>query len=722
MALKRGTVVGPYVVEDTLGAGAMGEVYRACDPRLGREVAIKVLAGAHACDPERLRRFELEARATAALTHPNILTIHDIGKHDGLPYLVTELLDGQTLREQLNDGPLAPARTVELGLQLARGVAAAHAVKIVHRDLKPDNLFITADGTLKILDFGLAKLKPPPMTGPDAPTVAESRPGQILGTLGYMAPEQLRGEPIDERADLFAIGTLLYEMRTGRSPFRRASAAETIAAILNETPEAMGTAEVSALERLIRRCLEKERCERTGSARELISALETVLSEPTSIESISPTSKTCGPEHSIAVLPFTDMSPTHDQDYLCDGLAEELINALNHIDGLCVAARSSSFQFRGPAADIRAVGRRLDVATVVEGSVRKLGDRLRVNVQLINVSDGYQRWSQRFDRKFEDVFAIQDEIAESVATSLRGLLSPKEKEALHRPAATLEAYEYFLRGRKMVQQFNRPSIEGGLQMFERAIELDPEYAPGWAGVADANAWLFEWWGGDQANLKASDRASLKALTLGPQLANVHASRGFALVLQDRYEEAASEFEAALKINSKQYHALYYYARAAFAHGEVERSAELFRRAGEAHPDDFQTAILYGQSLRMLGASDDEATAANREGIRRTERHLELHPTDARALSLGASALEDDGQSERAMQWSRRAMELYPADQGVLINGACLRAKQGKKDEALEILEFVMSRGWGKRDWIVNDPDLAGLRDDPRFQALIEHLD
>jgi len=250
--------------------------------------------------------------------------------------------------------------------------------------------------------------------------------------------------------------------------------------------------------------MEKDADRRFQSALDLRNELEEMQKEARKEKAQS------GP--SVAILPFQDLSPDRDQDYFCEGIAEELINALNHIDGLCVAARSSSFQFRGPAADIRAVGRRLDVATLVEGSVRKLGDRLRVNVQLINVSDGYQRWSQR---------------------------------------------------------------------FERAIELDPAYAPAWAGAADANAWLFEWWGGDDENLRASDRASLKALTLGPQLANVHASRGFALVLQDRYDEAASEFEAALKINSKHYHALYYYARAAFAHGEIERSAELFRRAGDA---------------------------------------------------------------------------------------------------------------------------------------------
>jgi adenylate cyclase len=299
------------------------------------------------------------------------------------------------------------------------------------------------------------------------------------------------------------------------------------------------------------------------------------------------------------------------------------------------------------------------------------------------------------------------------------VLSPQEKESLRRPEAQqVESYEYFLRGRQLVRRFNRPGLEGGRQMFERAIEIDPGYAPAWAGLADSHSWTFEWWGGDQSNLDEADRASRKALELAPGLAEAHASRGFVLVLLDRYDDAAREFEAAIAINANQYDALYYYARAAFAHGETERSATLFRRAGDARREDFQSMILLGQSLRMLGRYD-AGTEAVQEGIRRAERYLELNPSDARALSLGANALVDDEQIERGLSWSRRAVELHPEDVGVLLNGACLRAKIGMLEEALEILEYVFDRGWGKRDWIANDPDYDGLRKDPRFLALFE---
>ena len=696
-------------------------MYRARDPRLGRDVAVKVLAPREKPGSEGLLRFEREARATAALSHPNILTVFDVGTHDGQPFLVTELLAGQTLRQRLESGPLAAVDATRLALQLTRGVAAAHALRIVHRDLKPENLFLTRDGTLKILDFGLAKLRPEAPLRSEAATLDASAPGQLIGTLAYMSPEQTRGELVDERTDIFAIGAILHEMLSGKGPFRRRTGAETLAAVLHEAPPPLDPRTGPAsLARLTLRCLEKDAADRFQTAADLAFALETAERELLQPTATAAPIDDRGRPPSIAVLPFADMSPARDQDHLCEGIADELIAALSHIEGLRVAARSSSFQFRGSAVDLRAVGARLGVGSVLEGSVRLAGSRLRVTVQLVDVADGYQRWSQRFDGSPEDVFAIEDEIAKSVATALRGVLSAREREALRRPETAVEAYDYFLRGRQLLHRFVRLSIEMAGQMFERAIELAPDYAPAHAGLADAHSWLYEWWGGEASDLDAADGASRRALELAPDLSESHSSRGFVLSIRRLYDEAEREFREAIRLNPNSFDACYYYARTCFAAGRTEQSVDLFRRAAQIRPEDYQSPILLAQSLAMVGRAE-EAREANREGIRRAERQLELNPTEVRALSLGATAFALDGQTERALQWSERALDLTPEDQSVLINGACLRARIGMKEQALDLLERCFARGWGKRDWIEQDPDYDSIRDDPRFQALLAKL-
>lgn len=420
---------------------------------------------------------------------------------------------------------------------------------------------------------------------------------------------------------------------------------------------------------------------------------------------------------SIAVLPFVDMSPSQDQEYLCDGLAEELINALTQVDGLRVASRTASFQFRGKGADVRAVGQQLNVEALLEGSVRKSGDQLRVTVQLIEVGSGYHRWSHRFDGRFEDVFEVQDEIAESVATSLRGAaISPREKRALHRAHTGTAAYELYLRGRQHLPRMRHADLNTAAGLFRQALELDANYSPAHAGLATAHATLYEWFGANDADLAEAERASQRALELAPDLAEAHVARGCALSLSKRYDDAAREFEEAIRLNPNLFDGYYYYARTSFARGDVAGSAELFRKAADVRQEDFQSAMLLAQSLKMLG--DDDASASRREGIRRAERVLALNPADGRALSLGALYLFEEGQVERAVEWSERALELYPNDMSTLGNGACLRAKLGHTERALDLLERVCAQGWGQRDWIERDPDYDRLRDEPRFQKLL----
>jgi adenylate cyclase len=445
-------------------------------------------------------------------------------------------------------------------------------------------------------------------------------------------------------------------------------------------------------------------------------------------ETADPTSASASPAvtsrvdlSAIAVLPFADMSPAHDQDYLCEGLAEELISALTQIDGLFVASRTASFQFRDRGADVRRIGQQLGVGTLLEGSVRKSENRLRVTVQLVEVQTGYHRWSQRFDRTLDDVFASQDEIAESVAVSLRGgVLSRRERQALLRPQTDLPAYEYYLRGRQHLPRMTFHDLEASRDLFERAIDANAAYGPAWSSLAVVHATLYEWFGAKDDDLARAERASQRALDVAPSLAESHVARGFALSLSKRYDEAAKEFEEAIRLNAGLFDAYYYFARTAFAQGEVERSAELFQKAGEVRRDDFMSPMLLAQSLHMLGREDD-AHAAAKEGIRRAERMLVLNPLDGRALSLGSGSLYYDGQIARAIAWSERALELYPDDLSALLNRACLHLKLGEKDAGLSVLERAFSRGWGKRDWIDNDPDYDIVRDDPRFKALVAKL-
>ena len=422
----------------------------------------------------------------------------------------------------------------------------------------------------------------------------------------------------------------------------------------------------------------------------------------------------------IAVLPFADMSPGRDQDHFCEGLAEELIDALTHVDGLRVVARTSSFQFRD-GVDIRQAGRSLGVTALVEGSVRKSGDKLRITVQLIDVASGYHKWSQRFEREIGDVFAIQDEIAETVATTLRGgALSSRERNVVRRRHTATETYECFLRGRQYLHRMRRPDLEQSRHLFERAIALDAEYAPAWAGLATVHAQLFEWWGAHDEDLQQAERASRIAMELAPDLADAHVARGCTLALNGRYPEAQTNFEAAARIHPNLFDAYYYHARACFAQGEVERSAQLFRKAADVRREDCQSPSLLAQSLHMLGRHE-EADAANRETVVRAERILALNPNDGRTLSMGSLALFEIGQKERALELSRRSLELYPDDMSALLNAGCLANRAGLKEEALDLLERAMSRGWGKRDWIDRDPDYDLVRDDPRFQRMLARL-
>jgi len=735
MSLAIHSRLGPYEIQAPLGAGGMGEVYRARDARLERDVAIKVLPAQLAQDAHALARFYREVRAVAALSHPNILTIYDIGTDQGVTFAVIELLEGQTLGGRLKLGVIDWRNAVEIATAIADGLAAAHAKGIIHRDIKPENIFLTADGGVKILDFGLARLEARNVTPQPGVPILETQPGLLMGTVAYMSPEQVRGQPADARSDIFALGCLLYEIVMGRRPFLGHTAADTMAAILHESPPALsqsGRERPTELDRLLLSCLKKAPAERFQSARDLALALRNLgraalTGAASSQFETSAYLETPGPlvapslAPSLAVLPFRNMSSESENEFFSDGLAEELINALTKVAGLQVASRTSAFAFKGRNEDVRKIGEQLNVRTVLEGSVRKAGNRLRISAQLVNVADGYHLWSETYNRELADVFAIQDEIAQNIAKALQVILSAKDKRASEKaPTADVQAYEHYLRGRQYFHQFRRKGFEFALQMFARAIAIDPGYALAYAGTADCHSLLYMYWDTSTANLQHADEASRKALQLDPDLAEAHVARGLAVSLKKNYAEAEQEFQTAIRLDPTLFAARYFFGRTCQAQGKLVETAHLFEQACQLRPDDYQAATHLGSIYAGLGRKAD-AEAACRRAAEVVTKHSELHPDDARALYLGAVVWCQMGEPARGLEWAGRALAMDPEEPVTLYNVACVYALQGQIEGALDCLENALKHGFAQKEWIEHDADLAALHGHPRYQALLQAL-
>jgi len=422
----------------------------------------------------------------------------------------------------------------------------------------------------------------------------------------------------------------------------------------------------------------------------------------------------------VVVLPFSNLSPTDGDEYLSDGICEEITNQLARMHGLQVVARTSAYTYKGKHVDVRDIGRQLGAGAVLEGSVQRSGNRLRVTTQLVDVASGFHLWSERFDRQMEDVFDIEDEIAENVVRALRGILRREEKEALAKnPTGDVRAYEFYLRGRQFFRQSRRKSLEYARQMFERAIEEDPDFALAWAGVADASSLIHMYYPGSGSELARADEASLRALELDPDLAEAHASRGFSLLQAKRFEDAEREFETAIRMDPSQYEARYFYARACFQQGRLEDAVRLFREAAEVR-EDYQAAFFTAQALEALGRGVD-AEEAYRGALLVAERHMELNPDDARAATMRAVSSCRLGDREGGLKWAERALQIDPEDAGVRYNVACLYSLEGLPERAIECLERAVESGFGHRDWIDHDPDLDALREHPRFQELVSRL-
>jgi len=710
----RAALTDSYLIDRELGRGGMATVYLAQDCKHDRVVALKVLHPdlAASLGPERFLR---EIKLAARLNHPHILPLFDSGEADDFLFYVMPYVEGESLRERLEREKQLPVdEAVHHAKSIGSALDYAHRQGIVHRDIKPENVMLY-EGEAMVMDFGIAKA----VSSASNETLTQA--GMMVGTPAYVSPEQAAGEiNLDGQSDQYSLACVLYEMLAGERPFNGPTAASVMTKRFTETAKPLRSVRGAVpdhIERAVTKAMATDPTARFSSTALFAQALGSeILATPTDTATLPQAAVSAA--KSVAVLPFANMSADAENEYFTDGMAEELINALSKIQSLRVASRTSSFAFKGKNEDIGEIGRKLKVSTVLEGSVRKMGNKLRIAAQLINVADGYQLWSERFDRDMEDVFAIQDEISQAIFDALRVILSEGEKKAIERDrSVNVQAYEFYLRGRQFIHQWSRSGLEYARQMFRRAIEIDPEYALAYAGLADSCSLLYMNCDAREQNLVQGNAASRRALELGPDLAEAHLSSGLAHSLSMRFVEAQREFEFAMKLDPKLFEAVYHYGRAKYAQGEFAEGAKLFERACLLRPEDFQAPSFLAQCYLAIGMKD-EAHAMHRKALRLIDERLALNPDDARACQLGATMSANLGDREAATGYARRALTINPDDPLLLYNISCMYALLGNPNEALNCLEKAVDKGYGQKDWVEHDSDLDSLRQLPRFQTIV----
>jgi serine/threonine protein kinase len=733
-----GGQIGPYTIVRRLGAGGMGEVWLAHDPRLGRDVAIKLLASHLGDDPATLARFARETRVVAQLDHPNIVTLFEVGDLRGRPYLVMQYLDGPSLAEFARGRRLSVETVLDLGVQICAGLQAAHERDVIHRDIKPSNILLDSRLRARIVDFGLART---------ATATLSTATGLLCGTIGYLPPEVVLGEEPDPRSDLFSLGVVLYELLTGRPPFSATSAPSYLYAVVHERaddPAHYRDDTPAGLEAVFERVLAKDRRLRQASAAALAEDLESLAMQPRRSR------RSPRQQPSVAVLPFADMSPDQDQEYLCDGLAEELINTLTRIEGLRVIARTSAFAFKGSRTDIREIGQRLGADSILEGSVRKAGPRIRICARLVDARDGSDLWAETYDRELDDIFEIQDEVCMAIAGRLKGTLVAEEAATLvQRRPVSPDAYRLYLRARFLFNQRKAESVRKSAEYYTQAIETDPGFALAHAGLAEAYEMLGSWRVlPPESAYAAARRAATTAVELDDELPEAHATLAWIRMYCDwDWDGAERGFERALSLNpacAEAHHMLAHWneamGRLDTAVAEMTASLELEPVAPALHSCLVQVlfhARRYDEAIRESGVT------------------LELAPSFAGMFGWMGVAHALSGRFDVGLETVREGLRQRPGDPRLEALLGTVSALAGRGEESLASLARLDSlrdqryvdpyflvwphAALGEADaafswlararadrsqwfWVLKvDPLLDGLRSDPRYQDELRQL-